>query len=47
MHIYINGRELKQLLDEYRVTAREALQLLKEGTRIGHTVHVFIGEYEG
>ncbi len=39
----IDGMELSIALRDYRVSAREALNLYRQGTDVGHTVHFFRG----
>jgi len=39
----IDGMELSNALGDYRVSAREALSLYREGIDVGHTVHFFRG----
>ncbi|PIN74555.1 hypothetical protein COV18_06670 [Candidatus Woesearchaeota archaeon CG10_big_fil_rev_8_21_14_0_10_37_12] len=38
-----SGKEIKELLAPYKVSATEALELHKQGVAVGHTVHVFRG----
>ena len=39
----ISGIEIKKLLEPYKVSAGEALELYKKGIKIGHTVHILRG----
>ena len=39
----LNGRELKQAIRTWRMSAGEAAQYLKSGKKIGHTLHFFKG----
>ena len=39
----VAGEELKEMLERYRVSAGEALELHDKGIPVGHTVHVFRG----
>ncbi|MEK6876683.1 MAG: hypothetical protein AABX63_04675 [Nanoarchaeota archaeon] len=39
----VDGMELSSALRDYRISAREALNLYREGIGVGHTVHFFRG----
>jgi hypothetical protein len=39
----VSGEEVKRLLEPYKVSAGEALELFHQGTAVGHTVHLFRG----
>lgn len=39
----ISGKEMKAQLEPYKVSARKALNLHKQGITVGHTVHLFRG----
>ncbi len=43
----ISGKELKELLEPFKVSAGQALELYKQGKSIGHTVHIFRGIKRG
>ncbi|GEM_PF-2269084 len=37
------GKEVKRLLEPYKISAEEALQFFERGEAVGHTVHIFRG----
>jgi hypothetical protein len=39
----VSGREIKELLNPYKVSAGEAVGLYKKNVAVGHTVHLFRG----
>ena len=41
----IDGAELSSALRDYRLSAREALNLYRGGIEVGHTVHFFRGTF--
>lgn len=41
----VSGEQLKLLLQPFKINAGQALELYKQGIKVGHTVHIFRGQH--